>query len=84
MAILYVTEQGASLVKRGERLVVEKMRKTIHWVHAFKIEQVVLMGAISVSPGAVAFLLERGVHVHLWQVPGPLPGMLPEISSSVA
>jgi len=76
MAILYVTEQGASLVKRGERLVVEKMRKTIHWVHAFKIEQVVLMGAISVSPGAVAFLLERGIDTVFMSIYGKYRGRL--------
>ena len=32
MAILYITEQGASLTKQGNRLVVEKLRKTIQWV----------------------------------------------------
>jgi CRISP-associated protein Cas1 len=61
MGILYVTEQGATLLKRGERLVVEKLRKTIHWVHAHKIEQVVLMGQVSLTPGAIAFLLQQGI-----------------------
>jgi CRISP-associated protein Cas1 len=61
MGILYVTEQGATLLKRGERLVVEKLKKTIHWVHAHKIQQVVLMGSISLTPGALAFLLQQGI-----------------------
>jgi len=61
MAILYVTEQGASLTKRGSRLVVEKLGRPVHWVHAFKVEQVVLMGSINVTPGAIAFLLQQGI-----------------------
>lgn len=61
MAILYVTEQGATLLKRGERLVVEKQKKIIHWVHAHKVEQVILMGQVSLTPGAIAYLLEAGI-----------------------
>ena len=61
MAILYITEQGASLTKQGNRLVVEKMRKTIQWVHAFKVEQVVLMGSVSLSPAVIPFLLQEGI-----------------------
>jgi CRISPR-associated protein Cas1 len=61
MAILYVTDQGASLIKRGNRLVVEKQGRLVHWVHAFRVEQVILVGNIQVSPGAVAFLLAQGI-----------------------
>lgn len=61
MSILYVTEQGAALVKRGNRLVVEKQGQTVQWVHAFRVEQVVLLGHISLTPGVTAFLLEQGI-----------------------
>jgi CRISPR-associated protein Cas1 len=61
MAILYVTDQGATLTKRGHRLVVEKQGRTLHWVHAFKVNQVILMGHVSLTPGAIAFLLEQGI-----------------------
>ncbi len=61
MAILYVTDQGAALAKRGNRLVVEKQGRTIHWVHAFKVEQVILLGNIQLSPGAISFLLAQGI-----------------------
>ncbi len=61
MAILYVTEQGSSLTKQGDRLVVMKQGKAIHWAHAFKVEQVALMGNISLSPAVVGFLLEQGI-----------------------
>lgn len=61
MAILYVTDQGATLAKRGSRLVVEKQGRQVHWVHAFRVEQVIIMGNVQLSPGAVAFLLAQGI-----------------------
>lgn len=61
MAILYVTEQGSSLTKQGDRLVVIKSGKPIHWTHAFKVDQVALMGNISLSPSVIGFLLEQGI-----------------------
>jgi len=61
MAILYVTDQGAVLTKRGSRLVVEKQGKMIHWLHAFKVEQVILMGNVTLTPAAIAFLLAQGI-----------------------
>jgi CRISPR-associated protein Cas1 len=61
MAILYVTDQGAALYKEGNRLLIKKQRQVIQWVHAFDLDQVVLMGNISLSPGAVAYLLQEGI-----------------------
>ena len=61
MSILYVTEQGSSLVKQGDRLLVVKKGKTLHWTHAFKVQQIALMGNISLSPQTVAFLLKEGI-----------------------
>jgi CRISPR-associated protein Cas1 len=76
MAILYVTEQGTSLVKQGNRLVVEKMRKAIQWIHAHKVEQIVLMGNVSISPGAVAFLLQEGIDTVFLSLYGKYRGRL--------
>lgn len=61
LGILYVTEQGASLVKQGDRLLVVKKGKTLHWTHAFNVNQIALMGNISVSPQMIAFLLKEGI-----------------------
>lgn len=76
MSILYVTDQGAFLTKRGNRLVIEKARKTIHWVHAFKVDQVVLMGNISLSPGAVSYLLQEGIDTVFMSIYGKYRGRL--------
>ena len=61
MAILYLTDQGATLTKQGNRLLITKQGQTLQWVHAFKVEQVVVMGHIQLSPGAIAFLLQEGI-----------------------
>lgn len=61
MAILYVTDHGATLTKRGNRLVVEKQGRPIHWSHAFKVEQVILLGHVNLSPAVIAFLLHEGI-----------------------
>lgn len=76
MAILYVTEQGAVLTKQGNRLVVEKMRKPVQWVHVFKVDQVVLMGNVSITSGATAFLLAQGIDTVFLSIYGKYRGRL--------
>jgi len=76
MSILYVTEQGAALVKRGKRLVVEKAGRPISWVHAFRVRQAVLMGNVSITPGAMAFLLQEGIDTVLMSMHGRYRGRL--------
>jgi len=76
MAILYVTEQGSILTKQGNRIVVEKARRPIQWVHGFKIEQVVLMGSVTISPGAMAYLLEQGIDTVFLSIYGKYRGRL--------
>jgi len=76
MAVMYVTEQGAALTKRGEHLVVEKRGTTIHRMHAFKVSQVVLMGRIQLSPAVVPFLLGRGIDTVFLSMYGRYHGRL--------
>lgn len=76
MSILYVTDQGASLVKRGNRIQVEKAGKTIHWIHATKLDQIVLMGNISISPGTIAHLLQEGIDTVFMSIHGKYRGRL--------
>ncbi len=76
MAILYVTDQGATVVKRGERLGVEKQGRLIHWLHAYKVEQVILLGNVHLSPNAIAFLLEQGIDTVFLSYYGKFRGRL--------
>lgn len=76
MAIFYVTEQGATLTKSGNRLVVQKMKETLHWVHAFKVSQVVIMGRVQLSPSVISFLLEQGIDTVFLSFHGKYRGRL--------
>ncbi|MGB9617796.1 MAG: CRISPR-associated endonuclease Cas1 [Desulfomonilaceae bacterium] len=76
MAILYITDQGASLTKRGNQLVVTKQGKTIQEVHAFKVEQVAIMGNISLTPSAISFLLQEGIDTVFLSYHGKYKGRL--------
>jgi CRISPR-associated protein Cas1 len=76
MAVLYVTEQGASIVKEGARLLIEKQGRVIRWAHAFELEQVALMGNVSLSPQALAFLLQEGVDTVFLSYHGKYRGRL--------
>jgi CRISPR-associated protein Cas1 len=74
--ILYLTDQGATLTKKGNRLLIEKKGEVLHWVHAFKVEQVVIMGQVSLSPGAIAFLLQEGIDTVFMSFYGAYRGRL--------
>jgi CRISPR-associated protein Cas1 len=76
MAVMYVIDQGATLLKRGNRLVVEKKGEIIQEVHAFKVEQVVLMGQIQVSAPTIAFLLQEGIDTVFLSLHGKYRGRL--------
>lgn len=76
MSVLYIVEQGASLHKNGNLLVVEKGGEEITSVHAFKVEQVILVGNVRVSPPTIAFLLEEGIDTVFLSSKGKYRGRL--------
>lgn len=76
MAILYITDQGASLTKRENQLVVTKKGKTIQAIHAFKVEQVAVMGNVSLTPSAISFLLQEGIDTVFLSYHGKYKGRL--------
>lgn len=61
MAVLYLTEQGATLRKEGELLTVNKDGKTLQGIPAIKVAQVVILGNINLTTPAIHYLLKRGI-----------------------
>lgn len=61
MPVLYLVEQGASLKKDGDTLLVTKDKEVLQKIPATKVEQVVLFGNVNVSTPVVHFLLENGI-----------------------
>jgi len=64
MATLYVMEQGATLSKTDERLVVSRGDETLDEIPLIKVDQVVVMGkGVRVTTPAVFALARRGVEL---------------------
>lgn len=76
MATLYITEQGATISKTDERLVIRKGRRILQEVPAVQVEQIVVFGNASFTTPAMAFLLERGIDVAYLSSRGQYRGRL--------
>jgi CRISPR-associated protein Cas1 len=63
MTTVHVREQGATIRRRGERLIVSKNRDVLDEFPFAKVEEVALYGNVQVTAQAMASLLERGVRV---------------------
>ncbi|MEO8083270.1 MAG: CRISPR-associated endonuclease Cas1 [Ardenticatenales bacterium] len=63
MTTIYVREQGATVRRRGERLVVTKDRTELLDVPLMHVEQLAVVGNVQLSTPAVAALLEREIDV---------------------
>lgn len=74
--ILYVTQQGAYLKRANQRLLIVKEKETLQDIPVFKIDQVVLFGNITITPGARNLLLEQGIDVSLMSTRGRIKGHL--------
>lgn len=76
MSVMYVIDQGATIYKRGNRFVVEKLGNILQEVHAFKVGQIVLMGNIQISTPTIAFLLQEGIDTVFLSTHGKYRGRL--------
>ena len=63
MAILYLTEQGSLLRKKGDRLVVEAHRETLLSVESHKIDAVLIFGNVQVTTQAIHKLFQHGIEL---------------------
>ena len=63
MAVIHIREQGATVRRRGERLVISKHREVIDQFPFAKVEELALYGNVQVTAQAMATLLEQGVRV---------------------
>jgi len=76
MATLYITEQGATVSKTDERLVIRKGRRILQEIPAVHVEQIVVFGNANFTTPAMAFLLERGIDVAYLSSRGQYRGRL--------
>lgn len=63
MGTLYLTEQGATVTKTGERLLVRKDGKLLQDMPALHVDQIVVFGNAGFTTPAVQYVLENGIDV---------------------
>lgn len=84
MASLYITEQGTTLRKEQNRLVVERDGATLVSIHDFKLERVLAFGNVQMTTQSIAYLLERGIDTTFLSQYGKLKGRLMSLESKNA
>jgi CRISPR-associated protein Cas1 len=76
MTVLYITEQGAVVTKRGDRLRVLKEDRLLLDVPCHEIESVLIFGNVQVTTQAIAELFDHGIELALLSSRGRLRGQL--------
>ncbi len=74
--IVYLTEQGSRLVRRGELLCVLKGESTLHTLFTHRLRQLVICGNITLSPSTIAKLCRDGVETCFLRQDGRWVGRL--------
>jgi CRISPR-associated protein Cas1 len=84
MSVLYITEQGATVGFTGGRIVVRKNRRILQELPVIKLEQIVAVGNINITPAVITYCLQAGIEVSYLSSPGHFAGRLqPEYSRNV-
>ena len=76
MPTLYLTEQGSSLHKKGETLIIEKDGALILEVECHRIDTVLIFGNVQVTTQALIEIMEKGIELALLSMNGRLRGQL--------
>ena len=74
--IVYVTTQGARIVREGRHLLVKKENDTYHTLFIYKLEQLIIMGNVNITPQALKLLLREGIDTVFLRVDGRYVGRL--------
>lgn len=60
MPVLYLAEQGATIRKKGDTLVVTKNDSDLQIIPASKVDQVVIFGNVNITTPVIHYLLDEG------------------------
>lgn len=84
MGTIYVTQEDAFIGKTDERLTVKADKKIILDVPSIKVEGIVVLGRATISPAAIAELLERKIPLTFLTDNGKYLGKLePELTKNI-
>ena len=76
MAILYITEQGATLHKSGNRVIVKKNRETLTEIPIVQLDEVVIFGNGHLTTQTMGYLLHKNIPVSFLSSHGKYKGKL--------
>lgn len=76
MHTLAISEQGLAVHAEGDLLALQRGKNVVRRVRVAELEQVLLLGRVEVSSGAIALLLRRGVEVVWLTLNGRFRGRL--------
>ncbi|HDS30476.1 MAG TPA: CRISPR-associated endonuclease Cas1 [Firmicutes bacterium] len=80
---LYITEQGASIKKRSDALIIEKNGDVLLEIECMKIDSIMLFGNIQFSTQVMRELFQHGIEFALFSSRGNYLGRLsPELSNN--
>lgn len=81
MPVLYLTEQGATVRKQGDVLLISKGEETLQELQAIKVEQVVVLGHINITTPAIQYFLQEGIDCVFCTIHGRYLGRLLSMQS---
>ena len=76
MSTIYIVDQGSYLTKKNERLIVKKEDSIIRWIHLKDIDQLILIGNISLTAPVITYLLKHKVDTVFLSYYGKYKGRL--------
>jgi CRISPR-associated protein Cas1 len=74
--VVYVTTQGARIIREGRHLIVRKENDIYHTLFIYKLEQLVIMGNVTITPPALKLLLRENIDTVFLRMDGRYQGRL--------
>ncbi|HIJ96309.1 MAG TPA: CRISPR-associated endonuclease Cas1 [Desulfuromonadales bacterium] len=74
--IVYISTQGARIVREGRHLIVKKENDTYHTLFIYKLEQLVIMGNVVITPQALKLLMRENIDTVFMRLDGRYVGRL--------
>lgn len=76
MSVIYIREQGSTVKRSGERLIVTKQRQNVLEIPIFQVDSLAVMGNVTVTTQAMSLLMERGIDINYFSYSGKFIGTM--------
>lgn len=76
MSVIYIREQGSTVKRSGERLIVTKQRQNVLEIPIFQVDSLAVMGNVTVTTQAMSLLMDRGIDINYFTYSGKYIGTM--------